>query len=1676
MAQCAFADDWCGAFTYVDELKAAWQLFSMWSVIMGQKLGVKRLSKTVVTGVRYVNGKPTDVADPKLHMADGTMVPFMASHELYKHLGVWQRASGGAGALVHKVRGKVQYAMGRLQRMGRVSRREFCLVAEVLMRGIVGFYFQTEHLTWAEAEQMESLFRKAYNKKFRRPTSSARISFYAPRSWGRDGERGGALRTHAWGIALAAVYTVVHECVSEPVDSPQRAAMRSAVALALTRWGCRTAPELWNWRHLRKALERQLAGGRVRHIGDTWMLAALVAEGEEGGATLLWRWLLHPEPGDPLWAGAAHFETPQSEMVFEGSGLGVEPAEALLEAGIVALEHFSALGEDGQARWIESFKAALDLYPQLAESASAQRQWEATMLSLQAAEAGGRAVPGVPAEAASLGAGYVSKEEARQGTQRTRELRRGTAAQERLLADLVARRDAVSAARGSPEEAGAPDADAATMGLEAGPSTSQWESRLRATLGLQGAGRRTDAPRLTGVVDSGARAVGPRIMWDTQRRMEDFGGEDRWMRRRDVGESGWLQGWEERAEAAIQGLHIDDGGFVAWVHSGRRLTLEEAAARGPAVEMATRARIELGENIEVEKGEPCKRIGKGGRGGGQERGQRQKGAKPATNDSGTGVQPEKCPVCTLRNDAPMKSCEGCERRVHAGCCEERGDFCLECCGVEGDELFQWQMQCLRDHQRDGSRSEVPHPLPQSKAPHAAASSSRRESSSPLSSPLPPPSISSPFQTPPPSPSSRRSPCSSHPTPPSSLVPPPSPSEAPDGGDSADSEEGNAPFVNVTAAWRSLVTMVEWWARTDAEAVFTLDGSRAELVVQGAGGQDERRTVAAWAACRHDGEVTRGALPDGVKDNYMAEMAAQLAVARARGVQRVVVVFDATSPPEVLRRFIHSCWRRQQRIYRRDWLDSWAQDLQQFETVVFVWQTSHVGAPVNEFADVEAGKAVRAGLTEERPDLRPARYASLELTRAGEIVSGGVRTVVAAAAQEEAVRRLQTTCGSAQTLAQGDLELAVMPDRLDRQAENVMCGRCQLGDPRRYHSQVARQMAKEHGCPFGCGCKFTWHDVAFTCGGAPIVRARAAWRAKVEHAKVALERGSQHWAWAKLLRRLEAAAQPGGVGRPSELRHGEEAEVQMRRLVGGAVASQGEDGAGVKKRVTLAVRAGLELQEEASKAAADFEGNVRLEVQRCAQVRPLAARWLHAVLHGGPRRAARLREAACARQEAEDALGEIEDGTAAEELARVDMSNEEFGVELLKQWQVLGEVAAEEQEAARETRAMSKASAMREWRWLAMLRRWRWRAAAATVGLGGDVQLPKCAVRDSVLEAVLGRTGDATWKHVCGPDSLLAASIRARRAWSRAGGRRVLAWLRRWDVHAGLEADSYGRWRVERIVQVQRPDTRRGRQLDVLVEWRGADALTGQAWGCGWVAVTWLTEDLKAEARQMEASAYPAPPEPEAGWRRSPRIAVADAGDSGGDECAGDCETDTNDGHSGDCSSDGGQEDGLEDTAEEMEEDRAAARDAVTRTGLQATTWAAICAHGKGRADAEKAAAAAAAAARHAARESSRDAARREMTTAVQTVGGAAGQKRRTAEYEAAADEGGCPRGHAMRWRTAPTDEGWCCDGCGEGLVPGCAIRCCEPCDYDLCQACAEGGGSAAARRAARRTARGTGRG
>ena len=74
------------------------------------------------------------------------------------------------------------------------------------------------------------------------------------------------------------------------------------------------------------------------------------------------------------------------------------------------------------------------------------------------------------------------------------------------------------------------------------------------------------------------------------------------------------------------------------------------------------------------------------------------------------------------------------------------------------------------------------------------------------------------------------------------------------------------------------------------------------------------------------------------------------------------------------------------------------------------------------------------------------------------------------------------------------------------------------------------------------------------------------------------------------------------------------------------------------------------------------------------------------------------------------------------------------------------------------------------------------------------------------------------------------------------------------VRAGVEADDRGRWAVRGIRAVRRHEGRRGRPLDVLVEWEGEDS-EGDLWEESWVSVTELTPDLRAEARQLEKEIF-----------------------------------------------------------------------------------------------------------------------------------------------------------------------------------------------------------------------------
>ena len=92
-------------------------------------------------------------------------------------------------------------------------------------------------------------------------------------------------------------------------------------------------------------------------------------------------------------------------------------------------------------------------------------------------------------------------------------------------------------------------------------------------------------------------------------------------------------------------------------------------------------------------------------------------------------------------------------------------------------------------------------------------------------------------------------------------------------------------------------------------------------------------------------------------------------------------------------------------------------------MVFVWRTSHVGAPVNEWADVEAGIAAEAALEERVPDMHRPRYASLELMDGGgDLIRGGPREYAAQAVGGVAVGRLKESGGSVQQVEATDMAL------------------------------------------------------------------------------------------------------------------------------------------------------------------------------------------------------------------------------------------------------------------------------------------------------------------------------------------------------------------------------------------------------------------------------------------------------------------------------------------------------------------------------------------------------------------------------------------------------------------------------------------------------------------------------
>ena len=99
---------------------------------------------------------------------------------------------------------------------------------------------------------------------------------------------------------------------------------------------------------------------------------------------------------------------------------------------------------------------------------------------------------------------------------------------------------------------------------------------------------------------------------------------------------------------------------------------------------------------------------------------------------------------------------------------------------------------------------------------------------------------------------------------------------------------------------------------------------------------------------HSGRVSAGTMvePEG-EDNYLGELGAVLAaLAAEQAGGRILIILDATSPIRAWLKYRRKHHRTQMGYYGAELLDTLEQLVARQEVVVFLWQTSHVGAPAN----------------------------------------------------------------------------------------------------------------------------------------------------------------------------------------------------------------------------------------------------------------------------------------------------------------------------------------------------------------------------------------------------------------------------------------------------------------------------------------------------------------------------------------------------------------------------------------------------------------------------------------------------------------------------------------------------------------------------------------------------------
>jgi ribonuclease HI len=283
------------------------------------------------------------------------------------------------------------------------------------------------------------------------------------------------------------------------------------------------------------------------------------------------------------------------------------------------------------------------------------------------------------------------------------------------------------------------------------------------------------------------------------------------------------------------------------------------------------------------------------------------------------------------------------------------------------------------------------------------------------------------------------------------------------GDGIKRQETHVQLAAQRNLWEKLTT---WSARIKATRIYTLDGGWREVKTDGG-----RVKIATRAAIDHEGHVLGGRIceEDVKEDNYIAELAAQLDAltdATSRGPdERIIMVFDATSPVRAMLRFGRLSARARGDRLAAELLEHFERLRRRVAALVLIWQTSHVGEPVNEWVDVMCDKF---GVDDDYPIPRgKVAFASLIFPDhkgpAQAYAMNGMSRVVA----QRLRNRVQDTILRA---PDEHVQLLGMTPEAQQICDEIASRRCQYVD-QPYADLRGRHVLEAEWCPFGC----TEHD-------------------------------------------------------------------------------------------------------------------------------------------------------------------------------------------------------------------------------------------------------------------------------------------------------------------------------------------------------------------------------------------------------------------------------------------------------------------------------------------------------------------------------------------------------------------------------------------------------------------------